>query len=606
MPEIPESHEDLDAPEVMFLPLAVRPGHTWAGLDLDVLARRIPDFVHQIVNQGDSWPTGMLELQTSTNGGPASWLRLDAVPSHDEAFDLLPDEIDARAVVVGELWPTENGLQVELHVLRDDVDDLGADDAVTEKIGALLPMQNPVPVLLRLARHLARLLSLPFHEPPRGLLTQNGVAFGHFLQGLDNAMLLSGDLDIAVPDDREALMRPFVDALALDPAFGLALRVANATTTLALDGARIDQDAVRRFLDECYSAQPNDGDACVAIAEQLSDMGDEPRAFAWLEHATHLDPPPAKSLESLGILLVRRGDTRGAAELWQRGLEIDGHPDFFSHLAQVAFAEGRDDEAWELIRRGLGRLRERALRAGEWEEDAGSVSILLECLCAHLQERVAPPAVVDALTGLRGALRDDARVHAGLCLLAVGRPDDARRELIAGLDGALDHDVRDRAVRAMLRIDVPDFEQRFARAIEGARTASDPRRFAADLQYWLHLQDEFWPALYFLALMHRRLGDTERALDCLFSAADVHPGQPDVLAEMADLFAARGNHKRALELVERALVERAGDVGLVAARARQLLQLGRLDDARQVLQQAFASGLDGKELRQVGRALRRR
>ena len=603
MPETPQPQDDLDTPEVMFLPLAVRPKASWGGMDLDVLARRLPDFVHQVLNQGQSGPTAMLELQTSGQGGAATWLRLDAPPDREEAFELLPADVDVRAMVVGEIVPRDNGLLVEFHVLHDEVE--GFDEAVTEKVAGTLPMQNPVPVLLRLARHLARLLGLPFHEPPRGLLTQNGAAFGHFLQGLDNAMLLSGDLDIAVPDDKDSLMRPFAEALALDPSFGLALRVANATSVLALDGARLDKDAIRRFLDVCYSAQPHDGDGCVAIAEHLSDMGDDQRAFAWLEHATHLDPPPAKGLESLGILLARRGDTRGAADLWRRGLEVDGHPDFFSHLAQVRFAEQNDDEAWELVRRGLLRLRERTLRSGEWDGEPTTSSVLLECLHAHVQDRPAPEPVVAALRDLRGLLRDDARVFLGLCLFGVGRGAEARGELIAGLQGVLDHDVRDRAVRAMLRIDVADFEPRFARVVAGVLRGKDPRRHAADLQYWLHLQDEFWPALYFLALVEKRAGDADKALDLLQEALEVYPSQPDVLFEMAGLFAARGNPKRALELVDLALRERAAEVRFVAAKANYLHALGRSDDARRIVQRAFASGLDGKELRKIGRTLRK-
>ncbi len=609
MADNPDPQDDLDAPEVMFLPLAVRPkaswsGVDWAGVDLDVLARRLPDFVHQVLNQGQSGPTAMLELQTSGKGGAATWLRLDAPPDREEAFDLLPGDVDVRAMVVGEIVPRDTGLLVEFHVLHDEP--IGFDESVTEKVAGTLPMQNPVPVLLRLARHLARLLGITFHEPPRGLLTHNGVAFGHFLQGLDNAMLLSGDLDIAVPEDKDSLMRPFAEALSLDPAFGLALRVANATSVLALDGARLDKDAVRRFLDVCYSAQPHDGDGCVAIAEHLSDMGDDQRAFAWLEHATHLDPPPAKGLESLGILLARRGDTSGAADLWRRGLEIDGHPDFFSHLAQVRFAEQQEDEAWELIRRGLVRLRERTLRSGEWDAEPSSTSILLECLHAHVHDRPAPEPVIAALRELRTLLRDDARVFLGLCLHGVGRNAEARSELIAGLQGVLDHDVRDRAVRTMLRIDVDGFEQRFAKAVAGVLRGKDPRRHSADLQYWLHLQEEFWPALYFLALLDKRAGNPDHALDLLQEALEIYPAQPDVLFEMAELFAARGNPKRALELVDRALQERATEVRFVAAQARYLRDLGRIDDARRVVQRAFASGLDGKELRKIGRELRRR
>ncbi|HEB52552.1 MAG TPA: hypothetical protein ENI87_04770, partial [bacterium] len=400
MSERREKHDEFGDPDVMFLPLAAAPDDRWGRLDPGVVARRIPDFVHQILNQGRAGPTAMLELQTASDAGPVTWVQLDAPPEHDEAFDLMPPQLRVQAVVSGEIAPVDGGLRLEFHVFRDEDDD----EFVTEKMGSVLSLQNPVAGLMKLARRLARLLALPFEEPPPALLTENGAAFHHFLSGLDNAMLLSGDLEIDVPDDRAALIRPFADALVLDPSFGLALRVANATTAIALHGARLDRETVRSFLDRCYSAQPFDGEACVAVAEQLSEMGDEERAFAWLEHATHLDPPPSRGLENLGILKARRGEPEAARGLWEKGLSVDGHPDFFSHLAQLSFAEGCVDEAWDFAVRGLRRLRERTVRAAEWGDGDRGSGVLLECLQSHLCERPVPAHVVEALLAMRSLL----------------------------------------------------------------------------------------------------------------------------------------------------------------------------------------------------------
>ena len=596
----PAPHLPLD-PEVMFLPLAAVPGEAWRGLDAAMFARRIPDFLHQVLNEGQIGPTAMLELQTANDDRPVGWVHLEAPPDREEAFAFLPPDLDVRAVVSGEVAPVDNGLRLEFHVFRDDEDD----DYVTAKVGGVVSLDDPVPGLLRLVRHLARMLELPFHEPPRGLLTGNGRAFALFLQGLDNAMLLSGDLEIAVPEDREALMRPFADALALDPSFGLALRVANATAAIALDGARLDQEMVRRFLDRCYLVQPSDGDACVAIAEQLSDMGDDERAFAWLERATLLDPPPPRGLESMGLLMARRGERDKARGLWQKGLDIDGHPDFFSHLAQLSFAEDRDELAWELTRRGLLRLRERTLRAGEWEESERGAGVLLECLQAQLTRRTPPPAVVEALVTLRGLLAGEDRVFVGLCLLLVGQRREARQELVGGARHVIDPDVRDLAVRAMLQLDVADFEARFARACDRAARGRNPRPALAEFQLWMQLQPEFWPALFFSAIAKRRLGQADEALDLLAAADEISPRQPDVLLALAEGFDRRRNPKRALELIDAAIEERSRDARLPAARARYLQHLGRIDDARRCVADALEAGLDSQELRRLARRLRR-
>lgn len=600
MADRPEPFDELDDPEVMFLPMAAAPGEAWGKLDPGVFARRIPDFVHQVLNQGQVGPTAMLELQSSADNGPVRWVQLEAPPDRDEAFELLPDELDVRAIVTGEILPLDDTLRIEFHVFRDEE----GDEYVTEKIGGVVQLADPVPGLLRLTRHLARQLGLSFHQPPRGLLTSNGAAFRHFLQGLDNAMLLSGDLEIAVPDDREALIRPFADALDLDPSFGLALRVANATAAIALDGARLDQEAVRRFLDRCYSAHPFDGDACVAVAEQLSDMGDDQRAFAWLEHATHLDPPPARGLENLGILMARRGDHGAARGLWQRGLDVDGHPDFFSHLAQLSFAEQRESDAWQLELRGLRRLHERTVRASEWTDAERGGGVLLECLHIQLTARKAPPAVGDALDALRGLLEGEARVHLGLCLAACGRRREARVEIVAGLRGLVDGETRDRAVRALLQLDVADFEARFAKAADRAQKARNPRPALAEFQLWLHLQPEFWPALFFSAVAKRRLGEVEESLDLLAAALEVAPDQPDVLQEMAELFDRRRNPKRALELIETVLRARPREPRAHAAKARYLRHLGRVDEARRVVHDARQRDIDSPELRRLQRRLR--
>lgn len=577
-------------------------------------ARRVPDFVHQLLNQGEPGPTAMLELQTDVEDGPVRWMRFDQVPDRDDVFALMPMGLDVRAVVAGEIEPVDGGLRVEFHVFRSDPSDdaFGDSESVSEKIGAVLRFDDPVATLVRLTRHLARALDLPYVTPPHGLLTRSAAAFFLFLQGLDNAMLLSGDLDIAVPVDREPLLRPFADALALDPHFGLALRLATATAAVAYDGRRLERDAVRRFLDRCYAAQPADGDACVAVADQLTAMGDEDRARSWLEHAARLDPPSPRGLESLGILRARNQDIAGARALWRRGLEVDGHPDFYSHLAQLSFAEGERAEAWRLVERGLWRLRERTARAAEWNDQERGQSALLECLSAAITARPASgepvgEGVAAALATLTGLFSGEDAVNLGLCLAATRATDAARRELTRGLRApTLDLESRDRAVRALLKLAVTDFEKHFAKAVDVAVRSRDPRPSLEQFASWYELQDEFWPALFFGGVARRRLGDTGGALDLFAEALELSPGQPDVLFEMAELFAGRQNCKRALELVDQALLERPRLPKLHEARLRCLRDLGRMDEARAWHDRCLALGVESPELQKLGHALKKR
>src|SRR5712671_1182824 len=173
-------------PEVMFLPLAVADTDGFGELDPGVLARRFPDFVHQVLNQGQYGPTGMLEVQSPPEEGPVSWVVMDATASPEDAWDLVPDDDELRALVTGELAPSPGAVRVEFHVYFAEDDEAG----FTNKIGGLVSLTDPIPGLLQLARRLARVLELPYHEPPKNLLTGNGKAFWHFLLGLDSAMLL--------------------------------------------------------------------------------------------------------------------------------------------------------------------------------------------------------------------------------------------------------------------------------------------------------------------------------------------------------------------------------------------------------------------------------
>jgi tetratricopeptide (TPR) repeat protein len=310
-------------------------------------------------------------------------------------------------------------------------------------------------------------------------------------------------------------------------------------------------------------------------------------------------------LESLGILKARRGDPDAARGLWEKGLSIDGHPDFFSHLAQLSFAEGRNDDAWSFVDRGLRRLRERTLRAAEWVDSGRGAGVLLECLQAHLSERQPPLCIADTLMSLRSLLTGDDRVSLGLCLFSCGKRREARVELVGGMRAPMDLWTRDRAVRAMLQIDVADFEERFAKATERSLRGRNPKPALAEFQLWLHLQPEFWPALYYSSIIKRRQSEHDEALDLLAAALEVAPNQPDVLFEMAELFSRRQNAKRALELVDRALAQRQGESRLFEAKARYLCELSRREDARKVVARAVTAGLDSPELRRLGRSLRR-
>lgn len=586
------------APQVFFLPLAVPDAHGFGDLDSGVLSRRLPQFLELLLNHGEPGPVDTLEMHTDPDDGPVRWVMLDEPPDIEEAFDHLQEHVAPRAVINGILRADHDGVGIELSVhLAED-----RSTGISTAVRGVLALEDPVPALRRVAERLARVLGLTRPQPPAGLLTSSGRAFFKFLEGLDGAVLLNSDLPVEKNGDAQALLVPFADALRLDPGFGLALRTVQQVMAVAVHGRCMDKAACVAVLDRCLGAAPDDGDGCVAVAEHLSVIGDDDRARAWLEHATHLEPPPARGLEDLGILLANQGETVAARDLWLRGVSLDGHPDFFAHLARLAFREERGDDAWEHALRGLRRFYERSVRAGEWDGGENSGGVLLRYLLEPLRERRQPADVVEALVDLAGHLvQAHDRLDLARCLLVIGRGDLARGECEASLLGGLDPDACDQAVEVLLALDMPDFESRFRAAVDSVIAGEEMEATMQVLAEVRAAQPRFWPAVFFLGLAHRRLGEDDAALDYMAEVLALRPGQADALVEMAQLFDARGNAKRALECIDQAIAQRREDAGLMAQRALFLYHLDRCDEALEAIEQALAAEPDAdyEKLRDV-------
>ncbi|HLU39088.1 MAG TPA: hypothetical protein VK081_06860, partial [Planctomycetota bacterium] len=102
--------------EVFLLPLAAAdPDAVRAlGVDPGILCRRIPDFLHQLVNQGEPGPTALVELQAPDDTGEIAWADLREPMDPEEALDLLPEGCSARALVCGTLSAADGELAVDL------------------------------------------------------------------------------------------------------------------------------------------------------------------------------------------------------------------------------------------------------------------------------------------------------------------------------------------------------------------------------------------------------------------------------------------------------------------------------------------------------------
>jgi tetratricopeptide (TPR) repeat protein len=570
-------------PGVFLLPFALPEPIDGLKVDAEILARRLPDVLHQLLNAGRSGPAGMLEVHSAPGEGPPRWVTLSSVPSPDEVHAMLGGHA-MRALVAGSLRRVGDGLAVDLavHVASPEGEeepsyDAGSDaDGFHHGIRAVLALDDPIPGVLRLGEHLASLLRLPFGDRARGLLTRNPVAFYSFLEGLDGAALLTSDPDLESDRYGDDLLGPFADALREDPGFGLALRALGDSVFPALFSERISRRSCLRLLDRVLIAEPTDGEGCASVAEHLSAFDEEDRAREWLEHAAGLADPPARALEALGVLFANDGESEMARELWLRGLEVDGHPDFFAHLGRLAFAESRPLDGWEAMRRGLWRKLERERRAAEWDDDrvGGVLFRYLEDVLADGAK--APGDLVESASDFVGLLTDPVeRVDLGLCLIGLGRPASARRELEAALaEPELPTSAEDRAVRGLLAISQPDFERRFAAAVVRAERGRNPKPALLEMRAYLELQPRFWPALLHAGVALRRLGRADEALEAVHEVVQRRPEHAEAHVELARLFFERGNAKRGLECAETA-IERGGSAAAEDLKVRCLIALGR-------------------------------
>lgn len=111
----------------------------------------------------------------------------------------------------------------------------------------------------------------------------------------------------------------------------------------------MEQD-LRRVLE----LDPKNTNALNAWGYTLADRGERlDEAHSLISRALEQSPDNPYILDSLGWVLFRKGDLVGAETNLRRALSLMPDPEVYAHLAEVLHAQGRTDEAQQILREGL-------------------------------------------------------------------------------------------------------------------------------------------------------------------------------------------------------------------------------------------------------------
>ncbi len=547
-------------------------------------ARRIPDLLCTYLGSAEE-EAALVEIRAADESGApiGRWARLREEPRPEDARAFL-DGQGARVFITGTLRQHASDLEVTFHLIPME----GFAEGV--EITGMIEAADPVRGFLTLARRVAAALEADIlHESFASLCGTDPKAFLQVLLGFEGAASL--DPEILGESDPVSRLRPLLAALETDGGQGLALRRLNQAIHEGIASSILTVDQGLRLLDEALERNPRDSTAMTAIGDFLAAIDEEERAEGWLTAAAALEDAPAPCLESLGILLANRGETVQARNLWLMAVDKDGHPDFFAHLARLAFLEKNYDEAWDKTIRGLRRLNERRLHPGEWGgEEAGRSGVLLRYLAEHLAEiddpRVIPPRdLAELCLDLVGQIEEPSdRLDLGLCLVRVGEIDIGVSILRSVLPHVEDPDRAEEGWEVLGKLTIEGFAARM-RSAPGETLGGESRGEA--LSWW----EEAAKALPRFGRIHLRLGSerllagrTVEAREAYEIAAFLLRDETGPLRGLAAASLRSGALDESELALRRALEIEPEDAGLHADLALLLHGLGREEEAAEALE----------------------
>lgn len=414
----------------------------------------------------------------------------------------------------------------------------------------------------------------------------------------------------------------FRRALQIDP----GMRSARLHLAEAL--ARGDRDGeARRILNALLVEDPQNIAACRLLAHLETADGKIDAALDWYRKIRKLDPQNGEAAYHMGLLLLEKGDTAGAARVaaellkanpaLPEGLRLRGLVHFVKEEFEQAVAdltktvEGRNDLT-ALYFLGLSHLK-----LGRNEQALNQFQRFLDFRPDAIQPRIMIAAILlrqkrvdDAVSELERVLeadKENAAAHTllGNAFLSRGDFDRAMTQFDRAL--AIDPDLPEAHYRKGLfkfsRGDFESGEKDLARAVTVAPDLPDSRLLLAlrYLQRGNHgeavrllergLRGESGDALLYnyLALAHFARKDPDKGVQCLLKAKELRPDYLTSYYNLAGHYLQRGEPERALREYRAALARRPGDLKPLLAAAEAAGRVGT-EQALDMALSLFRSG----------------
>jgi putative PEP-CTERM system TPR-repeat lipoprotein len=386
-------------------------------------------------------------------------------------------------------------------------------------------------------------------------------------------------------DGAQPARQAWQEALRIDPSFERA-----AVALARLDTATGDADAARRILEDLGAAGGDGTRAALELADVDLRQGEPQQAVARLRGAVEADPEALAPRLRLARALAASGDIRAALDALPPAADGEPQPALLRLRGLLELQTGQVEDAVATLERLLSVVPEDGAaryRLAQGYARLGRFDLLTQTLARALEEAPDSPLVQPTLDvamqampnaevrdRLLAALHRAAPAQPALQYLAAviahrgGDPAVALKHMRAARDGAPDSPAVTAGLLSLL------LEQ-------GA--AHEARRLA---EQWFstHPDDVRTRLIYATGLL--RSGHRERAVDQYQAVLSVAADTPEALNNLAALTSedapreALGMARRAVELApdEPAYADTLGEI---------LLRLGRTDEARAVLADAY-------------------